>query len=186
MVWHYLKLVLAIAAIGTLIGVVGGNWLGRALTRLYGEFYSFPFLIFRESPGVYLIAAGISFAAAMLGALRAVSTAFALPAAVAMQPPAPPLYRARCSEGAGTRAEVLSQLTIMALRHIVGHRSARPHRRSASSFSVALLVVSMFFGRCYRLHDRRGLLPHRAAGRDLYFDQDTPGGPRVPYGNCPA
>ena len=28
-VWHYLKLVLVIAAVGTLIGVVGGNWLGR-------------------------------------------------------------------------------------------------------------------------------------------------------------
>ena len=122
-VWHYLKLVLVIASIGTLIGIVGGNWLGRALTRLYAEFYSFPFLIFRETPDIYLIAVGISFAAAILGALRAVSTAFALPAAVAMRPPAPQVYR-RALGGLFGGRRLFSQLTTMALRHVTAPSGA--------------------------------------------------------------
>ena len=53
-VWHYLKLVLVIAAVGILIGSVAGTWLGRGMTVQYAKFYSFPFLIFRMSPQVYL------------------------------------------------------------------------------------------------------------------------------------
>jgi putative ABC transport system permease protein len=137
-VWHYLKLVLVIAAIGTFIGVAGGTWLGRGLTRLYAEFYSFPFLIFRETPGIYLIAVGISFAAAILGALRAVSTAFALPAAVAMRPPAPQVYRRALGSLLGGR-RIFSQLTTMALRHVVRHPVRSTLTAIGIAFSVALV-----------------------------------------------
>ncbi len=141
-VWHYLKLVLAIATFGTLIGIVGGNWLGRGLTRLYAEFYSFPFLIFRETPDIYLIAVGISFAAAILGALRAVSTAFALPAAVAMRPPAPPVYRRALGGMFGGR-RIFSQLTTMALRHVLRHPVRSTLTAVGIAFSVALVEVAL-------------------------------------------
>ena len=49
--WHYLKLVILIAVVGIAIGFVAGTWLGRGLTQLYSQFYSFPFLIFRWDAG---------------------------------------------------------------------------------------------------------------------------------------
>ena len=40
--WHYLKLVLVIAAIGIVIGSLAGTWLGHGMTVQYSRFYSFP------------------------------------------------------------------------------------------------------------------------------------------------
>ncbi|MGL4397613.1 MAG: FtsX-like permease family protein, partial [Hyphomicrobium sp.] len=140
---HYLKLVLLIALIGSLIGAIAGTWLGRGLTRLYAEFFHFPFLIFERDPRLYLIAAGVSFAAASLGALRAVSQVLALAPAVAMQPPAPPRYTKLWSERLGL-ARSLSQLTVMALRYMV----RGPVRAATTLLGVALatslLITSLF------------------------------------------
>src|SRR5690606_26232049 len=47
--WHYMKLVIVIALIGVALGLAAGTMMGRGLTRLYGEFFHFPFLIFRMS-----------------------------------------------------------------------------------------------------------------------------------------
>ena len=141
--WHYLKLVMLIAVVGILIGYAGGTWLGRGLTRLYGEFYSFPFLIFRQSADIYAIAAVVSLAAAAAGAARAVYSVLALAPAVAMRPPAPPVFR-QFFGGAFARVRIVSQLSVMALRHIVRW----PMRAAMSAFgtalSVALLVVALF------------------------------------------
>ena len=52
-VWHYVKLVLVIAAAGIVIGSIAGTWLDRGMTIQYAKFYSFPFLIIRMSPQVY-------------------------------------------------------------------------------------------------------------------------------------
>jgi len=90
---HYLQFVSVIALVGAVIGAVVGTWLGVGLTRLYGDFFHFPFLVFRMDPGVYLIAAGVTVAASMLGALKAVRDVVGLPPAVAMTPPAPAQYR---------------------------------------------------------------------------------------------
>ncbi|MCC2113936.1 MAG: ABC transporter permease, partial [Hyphomicrobiales bacterium] len=86
---HYLKFVAVIALIGILIGAIVGTLLGIGLTKLYGEFYRFPFLIFRKDPSVYVIASAVTLAAAILGALKAVAGVVRLPPAVAMAPPAP-------------------------------------------------------------------------------------------------
>ena len=53
---HYIKIVLAITAVGILIGFVAGAWMGKGLTRLYADFFHFPFLIFRHDADVYAIA----------------------------------------------------------------------------------------------------------------------------------
>jgi putative ABC transport system permease protein len=175
-VWHYLKLVLAIAAIGALIGIAAGNWLGHALTRLYAEFYSFPFLLFRETADIYLIAVGISFAAAVLGALRAVSTAFALPAAVAMRPPAPAVYR-QVFGGALKGRRIFSQLTTMALRHVV----RRPVRSVLSAigiaFSVALVEVAL--GTMDSVEAMLDAIYYRTDRQDATLAFNTPRGPGV-------
>ncbi len=50
--WHYTKLVLVIGAIGVLLGFALGWWYGRVVTDMYAEFFRFPFVLFRPSPGV--------------------------------------------------------------------------------------------------------------------------------------
>ncbi|MBU2580511.1 MAG: ABC transporter permease [Alphaproteobacteria bacterium] len=141
--WHYIKLVLGISAVGIVIGFAFGTYFGQGLTRLYQEFFHFPFLVFRRDPDIYLIAAGLSAGAAVLGAIRAVRSVIGLSPAVAMQPPAPPRYRQSWTEKLGLFRHV-SQLTMISLRHIFRW----PVRAAMTTLGVALagalLVVSLF------------------------------------------
>lgn len=141
--WHYLKLVLLIAAVGIVIGFVAGTWLGRGMTALYARFYSFPFLIFRMDADIYAIAAGVSLAAAAAGAAKAVYSALRLAPAVAMRPPAPPTF-SQFFGGVLGRIRLLSQLTVMALRHIMRWPVRAGTTMLGTSLSVALLVVALF------------------------------------------
>ena len=140
--WHYLNLVLAIAAIGVIIGAALGTWAGRQLTVLYSQFYSFPFLIFRSSPDIYLLSIAVSVVAAVTGALGAIRRVFALPAAVAMRPPAPQAYR-RILGGAIERLRIFTQLTSMALRHLMRHPLRAGLTAVGIAFSVALVEVAL-------------------------------------------
>ena len=92
-VLHYLKFVIIITATGVAIGSIAGTWLGIDVTQIYGEYYHFPFLVFVQSPDLYVLAAALSLIAAIVGALGALRNVMALPPAVAMQPPAPPRFR---------------------------------------------------------------------------------------------
>ncbi len=141
--WHYIKLVLLIAAVGIAIGFLAGTWLGRGLTKLYGEFFSFPFLIFTQSADVYIIAAAVSAGAAVAGALKAVIGVVRLPPAVAMRPPAPTAYRRSLAARLGL-SKLFSQLTNMALRHIARWPVRAGLTAFGTSLAVALLVVAMF------------------------------------------
>lgn len=141
--WHYAKLTLLIVAVGLAIGALSGNWMGRSLTRLYAEFFSFPFLIFRQSLDLYVLAGGVTVVAALAGAARAIWSVVALPAAIAMQPPAPTRYRTFFSGGAAY-LRFLSQLTIMAMRHLVRWPVRTLLTTLGTSMSVALLVTALF------------------------------------------
>lgn len=141
--WHYAKLTLVIALIGIAIGAGAGNWLGHGLTTLYARFFSFPFLIFQQSLDLYAIAAATSALAALLGAARAIWSVVTLPPAVAMQPPAPARYRAFLM-GNGRLLSAFSQLTIMALRHLVRWPMRSLLTTLGTSLAVALLVTALF------------------------------------------
>ena len=140
--WHYAKLVIAISLVGLAIGALAGNLLGRGLTRLYAEFFSFPFLIFRESADLYLIAGGVTVGAALAGALKSLWGIVTLPPAVAMRPPAPTRYGSRFSGSWLLRP--FSQLTIMALRHLVRWPVRSLLTTLGTAMSVALLVTALF------------------------------------------
>ncbi|WP_163268946.1 ABC transporter permease [Chelativorans alearense] len=141
--WHYAKLTLIVALVGIAIGSVAGNWLGRGMTDLYARFYSFPFLIFRQSLDLYAIAATVSALAALAGSARAIWSVVRLPPAVAMQPPAPTRYRSLL--GAGSRLlRVFSQLTIMALRHLIRWPVRTLTTALGTSLAVALLITALF------------------------------------------
>lgn len=139
--WHYLKFIIAIAAVGIVIGLVSGVLLGRGVAGIYGQFFHFPFLIFRIDTSVYLIATAVTVLAAMLGAGRAVWGVVGLSPAVAMQPPAPTRYR-RLFGGASIGK--LSQTTIMVVRHIFRWPLRAAFTVIGIALSVAVLVASMF------------------------------------------
>lgn len=140
---HYLKLVLVIAAIGTLIGAVAGTWLGRGMTRLYAEFFHFPFLVFVRDPQVYILAVGVSMIAAVLGALRSVYVVLNLPPAVAMQPPAPARYK-QLWQGSEKLTRHISQLSVMAFRYMMRGPLRTGTTMLGVSLATSLLVTSLF------------------------------------------
>jgi putative ABC transport system permease protein len=132
---HYIKIVLAITVVGIGIGFAAGIWLGQGLTRLYGAFFHFPFLIFRHDADVYAVAGLVTVLAAIAGALKAVREVLALAPAIAMQPPAPTRYRRLFWKERAPLFQA-SRLTVMALRHIV----RRPLRAAATALGIAMAV----------------------------------------------
>ncbi len=134
--WHYVKLVCCIAGIGVVLGWVAGYWLGLVNTRLYADFYRFPFLLFDPGPRPFLLGTLASLAAALLGALGTARAVAALPPAEAMRPPAPPLFRRTRLGRLGVLA-ALDQPTRILLRQI----GRWPLRSLVTSTGIGLAVA---------------------------------------------
>jgi putative ABC transport system permease protein len=139
--WHYVKFALLLAAAGTVLGLPVGIALGYGVTRIYAEFFHFPFL--RYGPDM-LAAAGVVAVlacAATLGALHPVRRAVALWPAVAMLPAVPVAYRKIAGERV---ARHLSAPASMVLRQL-GRRPLRPLLTTlAIAFAVGLQIATLF------------------------------------------
>lgn len=140
---HYLKFVCVIALVGAGLGALAGTWLGTALTRLYGDFFHFPFLIFRMDPSVYLVAIGVTLAAAIVGAVKAVLDVVRLAPAVAMTPPAPARYRRTLLDRLHDALR-LPQSGVMPLRHLVRYPVRTGGGLLGVSLATAILVGSLW------------------------------------------
>jgi putative ABC transport system permease protein len=142
--FHYLKLVFLIVIVGSLGGLAAGSWLGSGLSRMYMEFYHFPFLEYEIRPIVAITAVLVSMAAAGLGTILSIRRAALLPPAEAMQPEAPLTYRETIVERMGLKRFFL-QPTRMIIRHI----ERRPVKTGLSIIGIALacaiLVLGSFF-----------------------------------------
>ena len=149
---HYVEFVVLIAVVGIGIGFAAGAWLGSELARMYARFFTFPYLVFTRDPQLYGLAALITLAAAIAGALYAVRSVVKLPPAVAMAPPAPAIYRKR---GAWVQHLLnLRQTGVMVARHLMRW----PFRTASSTLGVAMavavLVASLWsFGSIDRMID---------------------------------
>ncbi|MDX1431082.1 MAG: ABC transporter permease [Gammaproteobacteria bacterium] len=139
--WHYAKMVIAMTAVGIVLGWVLGAWLGRVNTQIYAEFYRFPFLFYRADPAVFGMAALVSLAASLAGTLGAVHRAAALPPAEAMRPPAPPVYR-RTRLSATWLGRWLDQPTRIVLRQIARWPGRSLLTSAGVGLSVGVLVMS--------------------------------------------
>lgn len=142
--WQYLKLVLALAAVGLVLGMAGGWWLGQAMIRLYGAYFKFPLLDFRPGAGTVAAAVLVSAAAAALGSASAVLRAARLSPAVAMSPPLPTSYGRSRFTPVFERFR-LSQPTRMIFRHLTRWPVRAALTATGIGFAVAMLVVSLFF-----------------------------------------
>ncbi len=133
--WHYAEMVIAMTAVGIVLGWAVGASLGQVVTQNYAEFYRFPFRFFRPDPAVFGLAALISLVAALAGTIGAVRRAAVLPPAEAMRPPAPPVYK-RTWLGGVRLGRWLDQPTRIILRQI----ARWPVRSALTSAGVGLSV----------------------------------------------
>lgn len=140
--FHYLKLVLAITLLGVLVGSGVGMWLGRLMAVLYQEFYKFPFLIFSLGLDTLAWAFTISVSVAVLGTFTAVRRAAVLSPAESMRPAAPANYR---QAGVMPRwfSDRIDQPTRMILRRI----ARQPLRALLTSVGLALATAILITAR---------------------------------------
>ena len=140
---HYVKLVLAMVALGLVAGVGLGLWFARGMAGIYQVFYSLPYLHLVLDPAVFAQAVAVTLVAALAGTLLAVRRAAALPPAVAMRPEPPPVYRATLLERAGL-AQRVAEPTRMILRHV----ARRPVKSSLTilgiSAAAGILMITNF------------------------------------------
>jgi putative ABC transport system permease protein len=138
--WHYVKSAIVTVALGAVVGVAGGWWLGFRLADLYTKFFRFPETVFSVKPSTVALAVAISLAAGVLGALASVRSAVRLPPAEAMRPPSPAVFRATVLERIG-----LTRLFSASFRMLVRTIERKPlsslFTAVAIAFSVAVLVV---------------------------------------------
>lgn len=158
---HYAGFVTLIALVGISIGAVAGTLLGSGITTLYAQFFSFPFLVFSRNPAVYGIAVGATYAAALLGAVKAVREVAWLSPAVAMSPPAPQRYR-KVLGGLVDLSRFVKLSNVIVMRHLTHWPLRTLSGILGMALAVAILVGSLWaFGSInhmiditFRLSDR--------------------------------
>ena len=142
-VLHYIKFVVAIVVIGFAIGSAAGTSLGVYVTRFFGDYFHFPFLVFAKSPDLYVIALTLSLLAASLGSMRALRDVVQLAPAVAMQPPAPPRFR-KVLPASLSLVRFVSQPFMMTLRNITRHPTRAAFTTLGMAAATGILIVSIF------------------------------------------
>lgn len=137
---HYLSVVLVVVALGAVAGVALGAGLGRGMLGLYSPYFHFPTFDYRFDTSIVATGVAVSAFSGVVGGLTVTWRAARLPAAVAMQPEAPPTYRTSFLERLGIR-RVLGPGGVMVLREM----TRRPLRTLLSctgiAFGVAVVVV---------------------------------------------
>ncbi|GAB4529863.1 MAG: FtsX-like permease family protein [Pleurocapsa sp.] len=138
---HYLKFVLTIVTFGSILGILGGVWLGRGLTQIYTQFYKFPLLRYDLNPSVLATAIIVSYTAAAIGAFMAVNQAVALPPAQGMRPEPPAKFKPTIIERLG-----LQRLFSVAGRIILRNLERKPIQAGLSIFGISLAVAILITG----------------------------------------
>jgi putative ABC transport system permease protein len=138
---HYIKVVLLIALIGTLLGIAVGSILGRSLTNMYTTFYRFPVFGFQWDAAVVFGSLAISATAAVGGTLTAVRRAIRLPPAEAMRPEPPAVYRPTLMDRSG-----LGDLLPQAARMVFRELERKPVKAGLSCVGVAMAVAILVLG----------------------------------------
>lgn len=140
--WHYGKMVLAIGALGTLVGSLLGATLGHWETEIYRESFRFPFLLYRPSPHSFVAATLIGLTASLAGGLGAVARVVRLPPAAAILPPAPTSYR-RGWMSCIALARIFDQPTRMIFRRLLRWPLRAFLASAGLAMSVAVLIVAL-------------------------------------------
>ena len=138
---HYLKFVLTIVSFGAGIGTVIGLWLGNELTKIYQDLFRFPLLRYEISSSLVVTAILVSFIAAIIGGLMAVSRAISLPPAEGMRPEPPTQFKPTIVERLG-----IGNFFSPAGRIILRNLERKPIQALLSSLGIAVAVAILLTG----------------------------------------
>lgn len=141
--WHYMKLALLIAIVGILLGWILGAWAAREMAIIYAQFFKFPFLLFQDRPDVFALSGFAAIIAAVLGSLQSVRATIRLSPAVAMSPPAPPIYRQFFLDRVGLSKHFPQWLT-MAMRNLTRRPIRAIFTALGISLATGLLIAGLF------------------------------------------
>ncbi|WP_316205037.1 ABC transporter permease [Bradyrhizobium sp. SZCCHNS3004] len=142
---HYLKLVLVIVLIGSVLGIAAGLGFGEAMMASYQGFFRLPDLPFNLTPWSIVAGVAISLAAGSLGVLTALRDVVGLAPAVAMRPAAPLGFRRSLFE-TFLPGRAMTVRWMMMLRNMAG----RPFRSLLTVVGVAFAVPMMVLGIFWR------------------------------------
>jgi putative ABC transport system permease protein len=138
---HYSKLVVLMVSLGTLLGIALGAWMGHAMSQLYMDIYSLPYMHYQLKPILIVWAGFISLGAAVIGTILVVTRAAQQPPAQAMHGQTPTLYRATIIERLGLQNS-LSQPTRMIFRHL----ERRPFKALLTVLGLSMACAIMMVG----------------------------------------
>lgn len=136
---HYAKFVAVVCALGSVLGILAGSWMGVGMLGSYRPFFRFPEMPYQLPFWVLLLGVIISFSTALLGALAALQGVLRLPAAEGMRPPAPARFNSRFF-GYGIRW--LGPRPKIVWRGLLG----RPLRTALTALGIALAVPVVVLG----------------------------------------
>jgi putative ABC transport system permease protein len=139
---HFFGFVLVIVAIGAVLGLIFGAWLGDYMTGQYADYFRFPGFEFRVDFKLVVLGVAVALVVGVGGAFGTLYRVMRLPPAEAMRPPAPEVYRATLLERLGL-SRWLSASTRMIVRDLERH----PFRFLVSWFGLAVAVSLLVFGR---------------------------------------
>lgn len=137
---HYLKFVLVIGLLGTVIGGIGGRVMGSGLVNVYTLFFRFPYLRFKLDYSALGLALVVCLGASVLGVLTVVWQAVKLPPAEAMRPEPPADFKPSLFERVGL-TRLFSPVARMALRNIERRPWQAVFTAAGLSLATGLMVL---------------------------------------------
>ncbi len=142
---HYLKFALLVVALGSVLGVAAGSWLGGKMMLLYETAFRFPVLQHQVRPALVLLAMAVTGSAALLATWQAIRATVTLAPAEAMRPRAPGRYRPAFIEALGLR-RWLSPGSRMVLRNMQRHGFRTTVTIAGVAAAIAVLISGTFWG----------------------------------------
>ncbi len=137
---HYMKYVLVIGGLGTVLGGLGGRLLGAVLVDMYTLFFRFPSLVFTMDYSALGLALFVSIGASVVGVLTVVWQAVKLPPAEAMRPEPPADFKPSLFERIGL-TRLFSPVFRMALRNIERRPWQAVFTASGLALATGLMVL---------------------------------------------
>ena len=139
--WHYLKMALVAAVLGSLAGTLLGIYLGRGMTQMYTKLFHFPKFEFELPLSVVVLGWMVSSSFAIMAVWASVRRAMRLPPAEAMRPEPPATYQRTWLENIGA---LLSRSLVA--RMVMRQIGRTPRRAALSMLGISLAVAVLILG----------------------------------------
>lgn len=141
---HYVKFVVLLVVIGSVLGCLVGARMSWWMTDVYVQFFRFPIVQYEWAAQEAMLAVAIGLAAALAGSFSAIRHAMRLPPAVAMRPEAPPVQSGSITEKFGIGG-FLSPTSRMIIRRLEINRRTTCFSVLGMAMGTAVLVLGSFF-----------------------------------------